>query len=293
MAKTLSLISGKGGTGKTIISTSIVSSIQGVVVIDGDVQSPNLNVILRAENITESFLESGNSLVEISNECDGCGKCLEVCRYHAIELNQGRNKAIILKNFCIGCEVCSYVCPVDAIYMVKREPVKIKIGETRFGKLIFSEPVPGERITGRLVSELRKKAEDVARLEKLDYIIIDGSPGAGCHVIAAITDVEIPIIVIEPTIAAREDLKRMINLLKYFNLNGYVILNKSDLNDKVRMEIREICKDNQVEVISEIPFLPDVFKVINSGKTPMEYEAPEIKSKFKELTNKIKEILKS
>jgi MinD superfamily P-loop ATPase len=130
---------------------------------------------------------------------------------------------------------------------------------------------PGEANSGKLVTLVRQNARVIAQKENIDRIIIDGSPGIGCPVIASISGVDAALIVTEPTLSGIHDLDRVLQLLRHFNVAPYVCVNMYDINVENTQKIEAFCSERGVEVVGRIPFDPQVTKAMVEGKTLVEY----------------------
>jgi MinD superfamily P-loop ATPase len=130
---------------------------------------------------------------------------------------------------------------------------------------------PGESNSGKLVTLVRQNAKILAQKEGRDIIIIDGSPGIGCPVIASITGVDASVVVTEPTISGIHDLERVLKLLDHFNVTPFVCINMYDVNVSNTSKILDFCKENGIEVVGIIPFSPEVTQAMVYGKTIVEY----------------------
>ena len=148
---------------------------------------------------------------------------------------------------------------------------------------------PGESNSGKLVTLVRQNAKIVAEKEKIDLVIIDGSPGIGCPVIASISGVDACLIVTEPTLSGIHDLERVLQLLKHFNVTPFVCVNMYNINADNTDRILSFCKEKGIDVVGTIPFSPEVTQAMVNGKTIVEY-APEssvteeIKNMWKKLS---------
>jgi len=148
------------------------------------------------------------------------------------------------------------------------------IGNYRNGTMIHARLWPGEENSGKLVNIVREQATKVAALEKNNTIIIDGPPGIGCPVISTITGIDKAIIVTEPSNSAFNDMKRLFELIKNFKTKPYVIINKYDLNTDISKQILNWCVTNNVEVLGQIPFDPQIVESMLNCKSIIEW-APE------------------
>ncbi|MEM3385919.1 MAG: ATP-binding protein [Nitrososphaeria archaeon] len=262
----LTVLSGKGGTGKTTIVASFAALAKKCVVADCDVDAPDLHLLLNPETLeVEDF--RGSKLASIDYvKCIKCGQCQKNCRFNAI------SEDLKIDPFtCEGCGVCKIVCPKNAITLNERTSGKIYTSKTAYGYMIHALLYPGESNSGKLVSFVRQKARSFAAKEDLNIVLIDGAPGIGCPVIASITGVDVGIIVTEPTVSGIHDLVRALDLLGHFNIMPLVCINKYDLNTRKSEEIIEFCSRANVEVVGKISFDTIVTEAIVNGKPVIEY----------------------
>ncbi|MCK5761643.1 MAG: ATP-binding protein [Candidatus Izimaplasma sp.] len=263
MINEIVVISGKGGTGKTSITASIIPYFEDLVIADCDVDAPDLNILIQGDIIEErDFIGIQRPIIDY-DKCTHCGLCHNHCKFNAIS-----EDIVINTSMCEGCKVCEYVCPVNAITMHDYVIGKIFHRKTIFGPMIDARLIPGEESSGKLVAEVRKLARDVAYQENLNTIIIDGSPGIACNVISAITGVSKAIIVTEPTVSGLHDLKKVVQLIRMFSVEAKVIINKYDLSLSKAKEIKEYLELMNIEVILELPFDIEVVNSISNLQIP-------------------------
>lgn len=256
--KEIVVISGKGGTGKTTITSSLIPYFQDIIIGDCDVDAPNLQILFNPQNSEkESFY--GMKKAKLDRElCIDCGKCYEVCRFDAIE-NPKK---------CESCSICEYVCPVGAIKMVDNEAGEIYVSETKYGKMVHACLFPGEENSGKLVAEVRKKAKKIAKDENKKYVLLDGAPGVACNVISSLTGVKKAVIVTEPTLSGLHDLERVLELIERFRIKPYFVINKYDLSVEMANKIEEFLKDKGFEVSVKVPFDKRVVNAIGRKEIP-------------------------
>ena len=256
--KEIVVISGKGGTGKTTITSSLIPYFQDIVIGDCDVDAPNLQILFNPQNSKkESFY--GMKKAKLDKElCIECGRCYEVCRFDAVE-NPKK---------CESCSICEYVCPVGAIKMVNNEAGEIYVSETKYGKMVHACLFPGEENSGKLVAEVRKKAKKIAQEENKKYILLDGAPGVACNVISSLTGVKKAVIVTEPTLSGLHDLERVLELIERFRIKPYFVINKYDLSLEMANKIEEFLKDKGFEVSVKVPFDKRVVNAIGRKEIP-------------------------
>jgi MinD superfamily P-loop ATPase len=264
--KQLTILSGKGGTGKTTITASFAVLAKNAVVADCDVDAPDLHMLLHPEVIrTQEFKGSKVAFID-ETKCTKCGLCREQCRFAAI------NECIRVDEIaCEGCGVCAIACPASAITLIEKIAGDAYISKTNYGFMSHALLHPGESNSGKLVTLVRQNAKILAKKENLDLIIIDGSPGIGCPVIASITGVDAALVVTEPTLSGIHDLERVLQLLDHFHVAPFVCINMYDVNTGNTKKILSVCRDKRIEVVGVIPFSSEVTQAMVNGKTIVEY----------------------
>lgn len=260
------VISGKGGTGKTSIVASVVPYINNIMITDCDVDAPDLNILF-GETIKEKIDFIGTKKAVIDKEkCIDCKKCHESCKFNAISYD------IEINNYnCEGCKVCEFVCPVNAIEMKDIVVGQLLKSDTKYGEMVHAKLTPGEETSGKLVSEVRKVAKQVAEAKNISNIIVDGSPGIACNVISSITGAKKVVIVVEPTLSGLHDLKRVYKLTEKFNTKAVVVINKWDLSIEISKQIEEYCKAENLSIDLKIPFDKIMVEAISNREIPSIY----------------------
>lgn len=257
------VISGKGGTGKTTLTASLVPYFQNTVIADCDVDAPDLHILFDHKTKEKKDFIGLKKAVLNKEKCIDCKKCYKSCRFDAftedITLDPGK---------CEGCGLCEFVCPVNAISMEDAVVGQISVSGTSYGDMVHARLIPGEETSGKLVSEVRKRAKKIAETEEKTTIIVDGSPGIACNVIGSITGSKKVIIVTEPTFSGIHDLKRVYELAKRFRLKIYVVINKYDLSLTHCQEIEEYCKEMGIDMALKIPFDKKMVKAIVKKEIP-------------------------
>ena len=257
--KELVVISGKGGTGKTSIVAAFANLAKNAVFADCDVDAADLHLVLEPKVKQTSDFSGGKQASIVTEKCIGCGKCKELCKFNAINFDGPANDTVG-KTFtvdpisCEGCKVCVEFCPVDAIEFNDSINGQWFISETRFGTMVHARLGIAEENSGKLVSLIRKEAKRIAEEEKKDLIIIDGSPGIGCPVIASITGADLVLIVTEPTLSGKHDLDRVVELAAGFNIPTLVAINKFDLNPDMAHQIEEDARKQNIKVVGKIRY---------------------------------------
>ena len=259
--KEIVVVSGKGGTGKTSSTGALATLIPNKVMADCDVDAANLQLILDGEKVDSGRFESGWEFQINREACIQCNKCGLLCRFGAIE--HGILKAPLL---CEGCGVCADFCPTGAITMRRKEAGVWEVWRTSRGMLVNANLGVAIENSGKLVSKVKEVARSLARQQAGSLVLTDGPPGIGCPAIAALTGASLALAVVEPTISALHDLRRLHELTRHFRLPLLVCLNKSDLHEGMRRQIQNWCADNNVAVAGEIPYREEFRKALKEGR---------------------------
>jgi len=275
--------SGKGGTGKSMFASSLallLSEIMDVVACDCDVDAPNLGLWLGVT--TYDYIEkiSTSERAKIDSEkCIGCGKCFENCAFGAVEKINSR--FLINPLLCEGCGVCQLVCPTKAICLTPVMNGEIRIKNTKWGfPLVSGQLKPGESGSGKIVQELRKKADELSH----DVMILDAAAGIGCPVIASITGCDYAVLVTEPTPSGFSDLERVLEIVNHFKVPYGIVLNKWDINPEVS---RRIEKWSGEQFLGKISYDREVVNSIVNLK-PVIVSKSKVKNEIREIFEKIK-----
>ncbi len=284
--KQLTVISGKGGTGKTSITAAFATLAENAVLADCDVDAADLHLILKpAVKKTMGFRGLPIACVD-KNLCIDCKKCYESCHFGAID-----EDIHILRESCEGCGVCAYVCPVDAISMDKRDSGFAYISDTRFGPMAHALLNTAEEASGKLVTVVRNNAKKLAEEKQKELVIIDGPPGIGCPVISSITGVDLVLIVSEPTLSAIHDLERIAGVAHHFDIPAVVCINKYDINQKNTEKIKEYCRKNSISVVGLLPYDTAMTDAMIREKSIIEVSDGELSQRIREMWHKIQETL--
>jgi len=265
----LAVLSGKGGTGKTMLASCIAGVWKDKVSCDADVDAANLGILLRGEVKKRIPFSAGMKAEVIPEFCTGCARCAESCRFNSIIMTDN-GIAEIEELKCEGCGLCHLVCPTEPNAIIMRRFVtgEITICETPWGHMVTAMLKPGAEASGKLVTEVRENAENLALENNLNSILIDGSPGIGCPVNATLTGTKGVVLVVEPSRSSKHDLERIIELLDFFNLPRCVVINRYDLSHKLTEEIEEMCEERGITVVGKIPFDRTITESIVSGHIP-------------------------
>ncbi|WP_252230693.1 ATP-binding protein [Clostridium sp. ZBS15] len=278
----LVVLSGKGGTGKTTIATSLSELVGDVIRIDCDVDAPNFYMFYKGKDIEKNkFLGSKKAIIN-ETLCIKCGKCESVCKFDAI-------KDFNINAFlCEGCGACTLVCPQKAINLEDEKTADTFITELDSGIISRAEMEIGSDGSGKLISYLRKNGKKFNTDEKLT--IVDGSPGIGCSVISSITGSDAVLIVTEPTKSGLEDLMRVVALCEHFGVFTMVCINKFDINEDMSKNIENFIIEKNISLVGKIPYDDAVMKSINELKPIINYPDSIACKSIKEMWNNIKKI---
>ena len=254
----IAIASGKGGVGKSTISSTVAIMLsrggRKVVAVDADADAPNLHLVLGVAGWKEEKPYSDTMVAKIVDDmCIRCGVCADVCTYDAVHLlDDGRYQ--ISPVLCEGCSTCSLACPIDgAIVRERIESGRLFLADTDYGfPLVSARLNPGRPNTGKLVTEEKDLARSIA--DKDTVIVLDSAAGVGCQVISSLAGAHIAILVAEPTPASLSDLKRVHMLTKHFMMPSAIVINKYDIREDLVEEIERYAEGNGMEIIGRIPY---------------------------------------
>jgi MinD superfamily P-loop ATPase len=290
--KELVVISGKGGTGKTSIVAAFAALAKNAVMADCDVDAADLHLILEPKVKQTSDFSGGKEATIITEKCIGCGKCRDMCRFDAVKFN-GQGNDVVDKTFtidpisCEGCKVCVEFCPADAIEFNDSINGQWFISDTRFGPMVHAKLGIAEENSGKLVTVIRKEAKRIAQEQKKDLLIVDGSPGIGCPVIASITGADIVLVVTEPTLSGKHDLDRVSKLTANFGIETLICINKADINPQITGQISEDARQRGLKVIGKIPYDEAFTKAQIIKASVVEYTGGAITEQIKALWKQV------
>lgn len=264
--KAVVVASGKGGTGKTTLTAvlaHLAASKFKVVLADTDVEASNLPLALSVSDTTcETFAGGAKARID-TGACTACGLCADVCRFDAVR--EGSPVYAIDPLSCEGCGRCAITCPSGTITMTPSDVGTACTGRTPLGPIAFGQLGPGEDLSGRLVTEVRGRADAAAGPHAADLVLIDGPPGVGCPLIAAVASTDLLLAVAEPTISGAHDLGRLVDLAQRLDVPVRVVLNKADLSASGAGGIRELCEARGIPVVAEVPFDPQIASLLEAS----------------------------
>lgn len=274
--KQLVVISGKGGTGKTSVVAALarLAAEDGpVITADCDVEAANLALILPgADGSGEPFMAGRRAQVD-PDLCVGCGQCVDHCRFDAISLDASRGISTVAELACEGCGVCELVCTTGAISHRDNQAGWTLKRNTPSGPLVHASLGVAQESSGKLVAAVRMQAKEAAAQAGVDLVIVDGPPGIGCPVHAAVTGCDLCLVVTEPTAAGEHDLERVLELVAHFRIPAAVLINKADVAPAVADRIAAMVERRSVPLVGTIPFAVDIARSLAEGVLPFDLPA--------------------
>lgn len=273
----ITVLSGKGGAGKTSITAGLIAYAENTVFCDADVDAADLFLLLDPDVQETNRFDSGSKAVIDPDKCIECGTCMAECRFDAIHIKNGNYEVNPFQ--CEGCRLCERLCPVEAIHNEINENNFWYVSKTRFGDFVHAKMAAGEENSGRLVTQVRKRAKEIARENESDFILTDGPPGIGCPVIASLSGTKKVLLVIEPSMSGLHDAMRLQELIKNFNIPSYAVINKFDISNELTVKILKYLKDNNIPILGKIPFDPLFTLAMIEEKSIVEYDPEAISSK--------------
>jgi len=289
--KEIVIISGKGGTGKTSIAASFaVLGGKNVVVADCDVDAADMHLLMQPEFAQSEDFYSGELAVIDQDKCTQCGECANACRYNAIPMID--NQYVVNTLNCEGCGYCARICPTEAIKNINLKVGNWYVSKVKTGGIMVHAKLDiGADNSGKLVAKVKNEAKQIATTANKEYIIVDGSPGIGCPVISSISGADFVVLVTESSVSGLHDLKRVYQLVKKFKIKAGCIINKSDINQKVSVEIENFLEKEDIVHISSLSYDETFTEPMTEGKTIVEYEKGELYMRIFESWGKVQLLL--
>ena len=275
----IAVASGKGGTGKTTVATSLALAISGSspVILDCDVEAPNAHLFLKPQ--FDQRQQVSMLIPEVDeSRCTGCGRCAEVCQFHAIVVLAG--KVLVFPELCHGCGSCGLNCPEEAILEVSR-PLGILEAGTAMDGIRFSHGVLniGEPMAVPVIHQLKNWRP----FPNGEVVIRDAPPGTSCPVVESIRGADFVILVAEPTPFGLHDLRLAAQLTRELDLPAGVIVNRDGVGDA---GVDETCRQEGLPIMMRIPLDRRIGEAIARGVTIVE-SFPEYVPHFQELYDRI------
>lgn len=293
----ITVLSGKGGVGKTTLTASLSilfnEEFGNNISVDTDVDAPNLLLIMQGKEIETRDSFSSEKAFFDSSKCTGCKSCFDNCNYDAIEWDDEKTQPIFDSLLCEGCGICELVCPEGAITLKPIKSGEIRYIETNLNfPVISGELKIGEGSSGKVVNEAKQFGVEISDKQKKKVILVDGPPGIGCPVISAASGSNFIILITEPTPAAIHDLKRALEVAKHFCNSIGLVINKADINEKYTEELKEFGKNENLVFLGTIPVDETIPKSIVNGIPIVKFspESPASKS-IENIFNELKKVV--
>jgi MinD superfamily P-loop ATPase len=276
----ISVASGKGGTGKTLVATSLTLSVvdeEQVQLLDCDVEEPNAHILLNPIITSHEAVCIPVPKVDIQ-KCTFCRKCTEVCAYHAIAVFP--ENVLVFQQLCHGCGACTYLCPTKAISEEMKEIGVIESGNAMGLEFAHGKLNVGEAMATPVIRAVKAKANPDG------IVIIDVSPGTSCPVVESIKGSDFCILVTEPTPFGLNDLALAVETVRELDIPCGIVLNRAGLGDS---KIEEYCRKENLPVLLKIPLDIEIARLYSRGVTLVE-GMPQWREGFRGLFERVKEI---
>ena len=273
--KELVVISGKGGTGKTSVVAALATLAKPCVLVDCDVDAADLHLIFEPRIVRREDFTGGSKARIKPGHCTACGKCEELCRFNAIYFD-GPGNGRVSRTFrvdttaCEGCGVCIDYCAENAIEFAPAVCGQWFVSETRCGPMVHAKLGVAAENSGKLVTQVRRAAQEAVHRHGLDLVLCDGSPGIGCPVIASLTGASIALFVVEPTVSGVHDFRRVAQLAARLDVPGLLAVNKADLNEDVANELEAMATQHGILPVGRIPYDREVTRAQIARRTVVE-----------------------
>ena len=277
---TIAVASGKGGTGKTTVATNLAKVLedQGVTLLDCDVEAPNSHLFLEPRIERE---ETHYTFIPVVDEgkCTACGKCSELCQFHAIMTI--KDKVLVFPELCHGCEGCKLICPEGAISDGRKEVGSVIEGFAGKIRMVYGKLRIGEAMSPPLIREVKQVG---LSNDGFGITIIDAPPGTSCPVIESVKESDVIILVTEPTPFGLHDLKLAVDMVRTLGIPLGVVINRSTVGDR---SVWQYCKEEAIPILLEIPDDRKIAEAYSRGEMAVE-ALPQYRTFFDTLLERLK-----
>ena len=274
----IAVASGKGGTGKTLVATSLAASLHGgvgtVALVDCDVEAPNAHLFLQP-----TYEETRDVTIPIpvvdGDRCTHCGECARVCNFHAIAV--APKMVLVFDELCHGCGACSMICPEDAITETSHTIGTISRGTARNMPFATGELLIGEPLAVPIIRQL------IAGRPTADHVILDSPPGNACSLVATLRSADFALLVTEPTPFGLHDLRSAAQVARMLNVPAGLIINRTGIPYP---PLEDFCQETNLPVLMRIPFDRRIAEGYAEGKLLVE-TMPDYVERFVDLAGQI------
>jgi len=282
----ITIASGKGGTGKTTVATSLALSLaaKSPLLLDCDVEEPNVALFLKP--VIEERREVGQMIPEVNlDKCTYCGRCAEVCQYHAIAVVG--DKVLVFPELCHGCGSCTLNCPAEAIREVLNVTGTVERGSN--GSIEFGQGTLniGEPMAVPIIRQLKRwviPPDHGAR-----PIILDASPGTACPVVESMSGADFVLMVTEPTPFGLHDMRLAVQVARdELGLPVGVVVNRDGVGDR---GVDDYCAAEDIPILLRIPLDRRIAEAYSEG-TPLVEALPEYRERFQALYADIEKLVR-
>ena len=277
----ISVASGKGGTGKTLVATSLALSLidnHKIQLLDCDVEEPNANILLHL-----ALSQGKRVYVPIpkvdETDCTYCGKCAEICAFNALAVI--KEKVLVFPELCHGCGACSYLCPESAITEEGREVGVVERGDSGNLQVIQGKINVGEAMAPPVIREVKKY------IEPANIVIIDVAPGTSCPVVEAVEGSDFCLLVTEPTPFGLNDLLLAVEVVRKLGISCGVVVNRAGIGGE---EVEQYCLREGIPILSRIPLDRNIARLYSEG-IPLVKGIPRWREAFLRLFQDIKSMV--
>jgi MinD superfamily P-loop ATPase len=274
----VSIASGKGGTGKTTVATSLALSIRDAQLLDCDVEEPNAHIFIKPRRETSEIVSIPIPQIDES-KCNFCGECAKICAYNALAVLKDR--VLVFPHLCHGCGGCTLLCPQKAIAEINKEIGIVEKGSA--GELQFVHGIlnVGEVMAPPLIRAVK------SHIQKHGTTIIDAPPGTSCPVIEAIKGSDFCLLVTEPTPFGLNDLILAVEVVRKLRIPFGVVINRATLGDN---RVEEYCENENVRILMRIPFDREIAVAYSNG-IPLVVAKGEYTAHFSDMLRSIRNVV--